>query len=93
MLTYIQDTRGEIEPTVLAGLIYRQSVVIHPFTDGNGLTTRLLTTAIFGISGLDLFEIFSFQEILQSKYHPLLQGGRLFEAKGIGRGTYYVKTS
>ena len=61
LLKFIKDNIGKIEPFILAGIFHRQCVIIHPFIDGNGRTTRLLTTAILGEAGLELFEIFSFE--------------------------------
>jgi len=75
---------GKIDPIVLAGLFHRQCVIVHPFIDGNGRTTRLLTTAILGKGGLDLFEIFSFENY----YNQNITLD--FEKQGVGRGTYYV---
>lgn len=61
LFTFIETSIGKIDPIILAGIFHRQYVIIHPFMDGNGRTTRLLTTAILGKTGLDLFEIFSFE--------------------------------
>ena len=61
LLAFIKRNIGKIDPIILAGVFHRQCVIIHPFIDGNGRTTRLLTTAILGKAGLDLFEIFSFE--------------------------------
>ena len=58
---FINTSKGVIDPIVLAGLFHRQSVIIHPFKDGNGRTTRIITTALLGITGIDVFEIFSFE--------------------------------
>ena len=62
LLSFINDRRGEIDPIILAGIFHRQCVIVHPFMDGNGRTTRLITTAILGQAGLDLFGIFSFED-------------------------------
>lgn len=62
LLNFININIGEIDPIILAGIFHRQHVIIHPFMDGNGRTTRLITTAILGQAGLDLFEIFSFED-------------------------------
>ncbi|MBF0381325.1 MAG: Fic family protein [Magnetococcales bacterium] len=61
LLDFISANRDKIDPIILAGLFHRQCVIIHPFMDGNGRTTRLMTTAILGANGLDLFKIFSFE--------------------------------
>ena len=62
LMDFVNDNIGKIDPVILAGIFHRQNVIIHPFIDGNGRTTRLLTTAVLGKAGLDLFEIFSFEE-------------------------------
>jgi Fic family protein len=58
---FVNVSKGSIDPIILAGLFHRQSVIIHPFMDGNGRTTRIITTALLGITGIDIFEIFSFE--------------------------------
>ncbi len=61
LLGFINTKLGKIDPIILAGLFHRQHVIIHPFMDGNGRTTRLITTAILGLGGLDIFDLFSFE--------------------------------
>jgi len=79
---FINQNMGNIDPVILAGLFHRQHVIIHPFMDGNGRTTRLLTTAVLGCTGLDLFEIFSFEDYYN---HHIT---RYFKAVGLV-GDYY----
>lgn len=61
LITFINANLDTIDPIILAGLFHRQHVIIHPFMDGNGRTTRLITTALLGQTGIDLFKIFSFE--------------------------------
>lgn len=82
LFKFIEDNIGKIDPIILAGIFHRQCVIIHPFMDGNGRTTRLLTTAILGKSGLDLFEIFSFENYYNRNIT------RYFKAVGL-EGDYY----
>jgi Fic family protein len=82
LLKFIKDNIGEIDPFILAGIFHRQCVIIHPFIDGNGRTTRLLTTAILGEAGLELFEIFSFENYYNRNIT------RYFKAVGL-EGDYY----
>jgi Fic family protein len=82
LLKFIESNIGKIDPVILAGIFHRQFVIIHPFMDGNGRTTRLLTTAILGKSGLDLFEIFSFENYYNRNIT------RYFKAVGL-EGDYY----
>ncbi len=85
LLEFIKDNIGKIDPIILAGIFHRQCVIIHPFIDGNGRTTRLLTTAILGKAGLDLFEIFSFENYYNRNIT------RYFKAVGL-EGDYYDLT-
>lgn len=82
LLKFIESNIGKIDPIILAGIFHRQCVVIHPFIDGNGRTTRLVTTAILGKAGLDLFEIFSFENYYNRNIT------RYFKAVGL-EGDYY----
>lgn len=82
LMEFINKNKGRIDPIILAGLFHQQSVIIHPFMDGNGRTTRLLTTAILGSQGLNLFEIFSFENYYNQNVT------RYFEAVGL-KGDYY----
>ena len=82
MFKFIEDSIGKIDPIILAGIFHRQCVIIHPFIDGNGRTTRLLTTAILGKAELDLFEIYSFENYYNRNIT------RYFKAVGL-EGDYY----
>jgi len=82
LMDFVNDNIGKIDPVILAGIFHRQNVIIHPFIDGNGRTTRLLTTAVLGKTGLDLFEIFSFEDYYNRNIT------RYFKTMGL-EGDYY----
>ena len=82
LFQFIESNIGKIDPIILAGIFHCQCVIIHPFIDGNGRTTRLITTAILGKAGLDLFEIFSFENYYNRNIT------RYFKAVGL-EGDYY----
>ena len=82
LMSFINRSIGKVDLIVLAGLFHRQCVIVHPFIDGNGRATRLLTTAILGKAGLDLFEIFSFENYYNQNIT------RYFKAVGL-EGDYY----
>lgn len=82
LFKFIESNIGKIDPIILASIFHRQCVIIHPFIDGNGRTTRLLTTAILGKAGLDLFAIFSFENYYNRNIT------RYFKAVGL-EGDYY----
>ncbi|MEJ2681572.1 MAG: Fic family protein [Gammaproteobacteria bacterium] len=85
LFKFIEDHIGKIDSIILTGIFHLQCVIIHPFIDGNGRTTRLLTTAILGKTGLDLFEIFSFENYYN---HNIT---RYFKAVGLVDDYYELK--
>ena len=50
-----------LDPLLMAGLCHKQLVIIHPFMDGNGRTTRLATNYLLNGLGLRLGNLFSFE--------------------------------
>ena len=68
LIEFVNSNRDEqssashkIDPLILAGLFHKQMVLIHPFTDGNGRTTRLATKVLLAEMGLNTFNLFSFE--------------------------------
>ena len=61
LLEFVDKNRGKLDPIILAGLLHKQMVLIHPFMDGNGRTTRLTTKILLSDLGLDTFNLFSFE--------------------------------
>ncbi len=61
LVQFTNTNRKAIDPLILAGIFHKQMVIIHPFTDGNGRTTRLVTKAILAAMGLNTFNLFSFE--------------------------------
>ncbi len=82
LLKFVQADSQKIDPLILAGLFHKQMVVIHPFMDGNGRTTRLLTKILLADMGLNTFNLFSFENYYNQNVT------RYFETVGI-RGNYY----
>ena len=61
LIAYITDNQGKVDPLILAGIFHKQMVIIHPFMDGNGRTTRLATKVLLAKMGLNTFNLFSFE--------------------------------
>lgn len=61
LITYVNDNAKKIDPLILAGIFHKQMVIIHPFMDGNGRTTRLATKVLLAAMGLNTFNLFSFE--------------------------------
>lgn len=53
---------SEIHPVLVAGIAQYQLVHIHPFLDGNGRTSRLLSTLCLYRAGYDFRRLFSISE-------------------------------
>lgn len=58
LIGYLEKEYNTIDPLLLAGIFHKQFVVIHPFMDGNGRTTRLVTKYLLARMGLDTFQLF-----------------------------------
>ena len=55
------DNKEIIDPLIIAGIFHKQFVVIHPFMDGNSRTARLSTKVLLADIGLNIFNLFSFE--------------------------------
>lgn len=86
LLAFVQTNRTVLDPVILAGLFHKQLVVIHPFMDGNGRTTRLATNVL--LAGLDIntFNLFSFENYYNQNV------SRYFQQVGV-LGNYYDAVS
>lgn len=61
LVDFINQNQNQIDPLILAGILHKQMVIIHPFMDGNGRTTRLATKVLLAAMGLNTFQLFSFE--------------------------------
>ena len=61
LISYVKDNDKIVDPLILAGIFHKQMVIIHPFMDGNGRTTRLATKVLLAKMGLNTFNLFSFE--------------------------------
>ena len=73
------NQESEIHPVLVAGLVQFQLVHIHPFVDGNGRTSRLLSTLCLYRTGYDfkrLFTISEFYDRDRRTFYDAIQGVR-----------------
>ena len=61
LMDWLQNERT-IPPVIAAGIAQFQLVHIHPFVDGNGRTSRLLSTLYLYRSGYDFKKLFTISE-------------------------------
>lgn len=75
LVEYVVQNAKHIHPIILAGIFHKQYVLIHPFMDGNGRTSRLLTKMLLARIGLNTFHLFSFENYYNtnvSKYFQMV---------------------
>jgi Fic family protein len=82
LLDFAEANQTILDAIILAGLFHKQLVIIHPFMDGNGRTTRLATKRLLAGLGVDTFNLFSFE----SYYNRNVS--RYFQQVGVF-GNYY----
>lgn len=82
LFVYLDKNKNIIDPLILAGIFHKQFVVIHPFVDGNGRTTRLATKMLLAKMGLNTFYLFSFENYYNQNV------SRYFQEVGV-LGDYY----
>ena len=74
-LAYMDARDGGMEPLLLIPCVILDLQCIHPFPDGNGRTSRLLTTALLYNSGFDVCRYVSLDEhisLTKGEYHGSL---------------------
>ncbi len=85
LIDFVNDNQGIVDSLILAGIFHKQMVLIHPFMDGNGRTTRLATKALLANLGLNTFHLFSFENYYNqnvSKYFATVgEKGNYYEIK------------
>lgn len=85
LVDFINKNQGLVDPLILAGIFHKQFVIIHPFADGNGRTTRLITTFLLAKMGLNTFNIFSFENFYNQNVTKYFQNvgvfGNFYEIK------------
>lgn len=72
-------SESEIHPVLVAGIAQFQLVHIHPFVDGNGRTSRLLSTLCLYRAGYDFKRLFTLSEFYdrdRGAFYAALQGVR-----------------
>jgi Fic family protein len=70
---------SDIHPVLVSGIAQFQLVHIHPFVDGNGRTSRLLSTLCLYRAGYDFKRLFSISEYYdrdRADFYAALQGVR-----------------
>lgn len=78
LVEWLRDEK-EVHPVLVAGIAQFQLVHIHPFVDGNGRTSRLLSTLCLYRSGYDFKQLFTLSEFYdrdRAAFYRAIQGVR-----------------
>jgi len=78
LILWINKNEENWPSPIIAGVAHYQYVTIHPYYDGNGRTTRLMTTYLLQLGGYDLKGIYSLDEYYAKdlpSYYEALQAG------------------
>lgn len=85
LITFVGHNQ-DLDPLLLAGLFHKQLVIIHPFIDGNGRTTRLATHRLLDGLGLRLTSLLSFENYYNQNvsryFHQVGVYGNYYELAG-----------
>lgn len=82
LFNFLEENSRKIDSLILAGIFHKEFVIIHPFVDGNGRTSRLATKVLLAKMGLDTFNLFSFENYYNKNV------SRYFQEVGL-LGNYY----
>lgn len=96
MRELVEWLRGEseIHPVLVAGIAQFQLVHIHPFVDGNGRTSRLLSTLCLYRSGYDFKRLFTLSEFYdrdRSAFYRAIQSVREQDLDLTGWLSFFVQ--
>jgi Fic family protein len=75
---------SQVHPIIRAGLFHYQFETIHPFTDGNGRTGRLLTLLHLYQSGWDFKKVLVLEDYYnrnRKRYYRALQTGDTYQSR------------
>ncbi|MBI2611647.1 Fic family protein [Candidatus Gottesmanbacteria bacterium] len=82
LIDFVDKNKKRLDPLIIAGLFHKQMVIIHPFMDGNGRTTRIATKILMAGMELNIFNLFSFENYYNQNV------AMYFEMVGV-KGNYY----
>jgi Fic family protein len=92
LVVWLNDP-GDVHPVLVSGIAQFQLVHIHPFLDGNGRTSRLLSTLCLYRTGYDFKRLFTVSEYYdrdRSAFYAALQSVREQDMDLTGWLEYFV---
>jgi len=82
LLTWLEVNKNNLHPVLIAGILHYEFVSIHPFSDGNGRTTRLLVKMFLNLFNYDfrgclVLDSFYWQNL--SAYYGAISHGKTYK--------------
>ena len=96
MVDWVNDAlaQSSVHPLLVMGLCVYEFLSIHPFQDGNGRLSRLLTTLLLLKHGYDFAQYISFEQIIEERkkeyYEALMAGQQKRGTSGEVNGEWIV---
>ena len=93
LLFWLKENQ-QIHPIIRAGLFHYQFETIHPFTDGNGRTGRLMTLLHLYRSGWDFKKVLVLEDYYnrdRKKYYESLQTGKTYLSRNKANLTNWIE--
>jgi len=93
MVAWLSRT-GQVHPILMSGIAQFQLVHIHPFLDGNGRTSRLLSTLCLYREGYDFKRLFTISEYYdrdRTSFYRAIQSVREHQMDMSGWLEYFTK--
>ncbi|MBL7175900.1 MAG: Fic family protein [Desulfobacteraceae bacterium] len=88
------NSKAETHPVLMSGIAQFQLVHIHPFLDGNGRTSRLLSTLCLYLAGYDFKRLFTISEYYdrdRAAFYRSVQGVRENNMDMTGWLEYFIE--
>ena len=92
MVSWLNE-RGDVHPVLVSGIAQFELVHIHPFLDGNGRTSRLLSTLCLYRAGYDFKRLFTISEYFdrnRSAFYSAIRSVRAADMDLTGWLEYFV---
>ena len=78
LIDWIRESQFSVHPVIIAGIMHFRMAVIHPFADGNGRMSRLLTLLLLYNTGYDVGKYVSLENIINKNKDMYYQ--KLYES-------------
>lgn len=83
LIDWVNSSESQnINPVIMAGVVHQEIAAIHPFSDGNGRTARVVATLVLYQCGYDFRKLFALEDYYnkdRQKYYDAINIGKKYE--------------